>query len=161
MQHVGVPTRLLDWTEGLLQALFFALENSKPILWILDPQQLNSLSGFVDKDPRQLPMPWGNENSPAHRNIQAAFRLGSGATEYPVCFLPTYIHPRMAAQRCAFTVHGSLEVSIASIDGLNHVGKFDIDPNHRNEIIDDLRLLGVSRRSLFPDYDGLGHDLLP
>ena len=57
MQHVGVQTRLLDWTEGLLQALFFALENEKPIVWMLDPQQLNSLSGFNPPDHRQMPIP--------------------------------------------------------------------------------------------------------
>jgi len=161
MQHTGAPTRLLDWTEGLLQALFFALqqEQVKPILWMLDPAQLNRLSAFNLPDANEFPMHWGNEQSPAHRNIQAAYLNDAGGSEYPVCFLPTYIHPRMAAQRSTFTVHGKQKVSISSINGLTHLVKFDINPASKNEIVQDLRILGFSFSSLFPDFEGLSKDL--
>ncbi len=43
-QHVGLPTRLLDWTEGLFIALFFALKESSPAIWMLDPAELNNKS---------------------------------------------------------------------------------------------------------------------
>jgi len=161
MQHVGAPTRLLDWTEGLLQALFFALEESKAVVWMIDPHQLNTLSGFHPADPRELPIAWGNVNSPAQANLQSAFRQDQGGTDYPVCFIPTYVHPRMAVQRSVFSVHGRLKISIAAIDGLSHIAKFDLAPTAMASMRDDLRLLGMSRRSLFPDYDGLAGDILP
>lgn len=46
MRHHGVPTRLLDWSENLLVAIFFAImdkpeEIYKPTIWILDPYKLN------------------------------------------------------------------------------------------------------------------------
>ena len=46
MQHYGLPTRLLDWSEGALLALHFALVSNKgqsnAAVWVLDPFWLNS-----------------------------------------------------------------------------------------------------------------------
>jgi hypothetical protein len=158
MQHTGAPTRLLDWTAGLLPGLFFALQEDHPVLWMIDPNQLNALAG-IPLPTNEYPMAWGNEASPAMRNIEAAFRQGNGAVRYPVGFIPTFIHPRMAAQKSRFTAHGSEQLSITTIEGLDHLHKFSLDPNSRTEILSDLNLCGISYSSMFPDHDGLGKEM--
>ena len=165
-QNVGLPTRLLDWSEGALIALHFALGNNAPaVVWMLNPLELNALSASQptrsDGLPRQFPLPWYGEDNPAFRNLRAAWEESDElGVVLPIAIYPTYVHPRLRSQRACFTIHGK------SRDGLGAIVKDDrilqrleLDPACHDTMRHQLQLLGITDSVLFPDLDGLAAEL--
>jgi hypothetical protein len=170
-RHVGLPTRLLDWTEGSLVALYFALQEKEPIVWMLNPFALNKVAVGDDSDMLEYniyPLTWYDPKKydPKAKanigveNIKGAWESDTRGVEFPVAVDPTNVHPRIPAQRSRFTVHGKRKESLVGlVSGKDIVKKYVVDGRKRREMLDELRVLGVSRATLFPELDGLAKDL--
>ncbi len=171
-QHVGLPTRLLDWTENALLALYFAIQKEKPIVWMLDPMKLNELSikkennldSEFEIDPiEEFPLTWIRPEYPriniGHENIRGAWEGDKKGIHLPAAVHPTYLHPRMSAQRSVFTVHGKDKRSISKQVPSDILVKLIINPRSLPSLYDDLKMLGVEAATAFPELDGLAREL--
>jgi hypothetical protein len=163
MQHYGVPTRLLDWTENALVALYFAVENH-PIdrdaaIWVLDPTWLNlklrrGIDGAMlhDWSEAQSYLP-DLEEAFAGRRVRAAL---------PAAIEPPHVDRRLAAQSSRFVIFGTtrdLMRTKAARKNDRRVGMIRILKGTIENLQNDLNHYGITPASVFPDLVGLCQEI--
>ena len=133
-QHHGLPTRLLDWTENPLAALFFACLSSPETDGAIFALKTSS----VIRD---------ESVSPFEVTTLARYR-------------PRHITSRIHAQRGLFTVHPDPEKPLALADrGEVRVHRAPLRHEAKTEMLWTLSRFGISMSSLFPDLDGLARHI--
>jgi hypothetical protein len=164
MQHYGMPTRLLDWTEGALVALHFALKfcgpGKQPAVWALNPWFLNAATVghmYILKveDLRR------SAEFQAYLNQQDD--EGHLVPKLPIAFAPTIIDTRMLGQRSYFTLHGSDARGLEAIPELRQLITqrylqkvvLDLDDDEMRRVRIVLSTCGISEVTVFPDVSGL------
>ncbi len=169
MQHYGIPTRLLDWTESPFVALYFSLttcsRNKKnkvdddAAVWLLDPSEWNksalsdiSYTGdILDTSKEQVKIYRPSADLEERKNI-------------PVMIYGTHNSTRIVAQRGMFSLFGK---SIKSMDK-SYIENFGIDgvlekiiirKYYIDDISSSLFRKGISDSTVFPDLLGLSLEL--
>lgn len=152
MQHHGLPTRLLDWTENFSVALYFALKNAKSecVIWVLDPFALNksTLNNAKIFNPNELPIKYSN----CFLNKKDKFDSDV------VAISPLRHNPRVFNQSSGFTLHSNLDKPLEESCPAS-VTKIRIPKSAFIEAKKFLWLSGINEFSLFPDLDGLARDI--
>jgi len=159
MQHHHLPTRLLDWTESILIAAYFAVRREKyssnpGALWALDPGRLNriqfsdSFSKFVPEDEEVAPL------------FKQAFGLsGTKRIKKIAAVNPDEVDIRMMVQMSVFTIHGTTQPLNKIRGNEKFLMKFEIPAKVKEELSGMLFDLGIRESNLFPDLDHLAKEL--
>lgn len=139
-QHHGLPTRLLDWTENPLAALWFAFNKQKTndvnrVVWCF----IVNNDEIVDTA----------EGTPFDQKISKIYK-------------PNHITKRITAQNGWFTVHKLYKKENRFIP-LNKQARYHkrlikctFSKDLRTEMLTNLDQININHFSLFPDLEGLG-----
>jgi hypothetical protein len=156
MQHYGIPTRLLDWTDVLGVAVAFALyeandDSGDSSIHVLDPIRLNQKSG---KSGILRPT---NDEKFQYKSVywdNAPFKA-----VYPIAIDGPLQNHRMIAQSGAFTVHGS-DLDFFDGTGQDCVQKIILGPKAKPAAREFLEHANLNPFSLYPDLFGMARHIV-
>jgi len=181
MQHYGLPTRLLDWSESPYIALYFALDSAKKkdngdydeevAVWVLNPTKWNrfifprlgdNIDILTSLDTEQLKRYAPPENPENHSLLVP-----------PIALYGTHNSQRIVSQRGVFTMFGSstlpMEEQYEKYVGLDAKGapasfptdlllKIKVPVAKINDLKKELSATGITHSVIYPDLEGLAKE---
>lgn len=169
MQHHGVKTRLLDWSESFGVALYFALLNhdrntSTPTIWMMNPYKLNEVYHRL-RDmyaPENLDLDGKKERKKSY----AEYLIQEEPEDMiwwkqPIAIYPIRRVDRLTTQGGYFTIHGTDPRPIESIipETENIWKKIELPASAIESALLFLDQAGITHYTMFPDLDGLSNYL--
>lgn len=171
MQHYGFPTRLLDWSQNPLVALYFAVEDNltsrakgKPetdaVIWMLNPTVWNEEVTPVTKPGSSQVFTMTDDSLTSYRPPGRP----TGMWEPPVAMRAPHNSRRIVAQRGTFVVFGSdLRPMEDLADERGQIGaslqQVRIPEDDIEAMSISLISFGYSESVIFPDMGGLAREL--
>lgn len=166
MQHYGIPTRLLDWSENLFVATYFALSakaphgascGCKPVIWCMDPVRWNrKMPGLSEYGDSIRILTTADDELENYRPDTNKRRLKS-----PVAMYGSHNSNRIVAQRGTFMVWGG---DVSSMKSFGEDSPEDlliriVIEGDRSDLFEEVKFLGFDETMIFPELPSLASEL--
>ena len=175
-QHFGVPTRLLDFTENPLVALYFAcsdLTDKQASVWIINEFAYNIIffreAGIISAERSKQCIAQIIRDEIVHKSPQNYDDPG-----YILCpwiYKPCYREERMNLQSSIFMLWGARRQELTSLMESKHfmsdenniknqehgvICNILIPGDKKRELLEQLNLCGINEKLIYPGLDGVG-----
>ncbi len=166
MQHFGLPTRLLDWSENLFVATHFALGDPahreahegqcRPTVWCIDPIAWNrSTSALADYGDAIHVLTTADDELEAYRPVTKHRRSRS-----PIAMYGAHNSARIVSQKGTFMVWGNEVVGLEGLASTQIASLWKIElTEERSELAKSLQQLGFDETMVFPELPSLAVEL--
>lgn len=158
MQHYGLPTRLLDWSESPLASLYFAVENeamddTDGALWLLKPTELNKIANISTTENNFIP----SFDDEELENYSVKSLSGNPKIQLaPLATIATRNSTRIQAQLGVFTIHHLDKKPIEEFCTSDEIVKYKIPKDAKKKLREELNLLEINKFTLFPELSSIG-----
>ena len=168
-RHHGLPSRLMDWTENPLVGLFFASQGESSTqdsscdgaLWCLLPICLNQMAHGGTIRSGVLPIFLDERDSSEESSFLTNYRTSHVARTQgappvpPAAAMSIRTNRRIQAQQGVFTVHHASAEPLDKLENRSYLWRYIVPNGKKGRIRDELRHLGISDLTLFPNLDNV------